>query len=123
VRENGLFILREVSERIALELFSYYYDTRLPTYVTFVVASILILLMWGTFMPIVNGITREGSHLVSFFGMINTNDVREISNKADKYLDNFILSFSDKIDEDENSSILYMQEDIPKIVTSTFNKL
>jgi hypothetical protein len=66
-----------------------------------IVGVVLTFIIVTTFLPILFGLKHDNREVMSFFGMVPTDDIKDLINKADEYLKEFIEKYSDKKEEND----------------------
>ncbi|EGR33302.1 PAS domain S-box family protein [Ichthyophthirius multifiliis] len=111
VTRNGLFILRQGSEDIAQELYDYYINQIMKYRTNFLTIMILgtslFIISQFILIPIVFQVLRTNTRVLSLFGMINIQEIKDLVQKCEKYSQQFLdeENFQEQQKEQQNIEI------------------
>ncbi|CAD8205602.1 unnamed protein product [Paramecium octaurelia] len=125
VVENGLDVLRNGSERIADKFYNFYYDqvdAQTSNAIIILIAALVIIVICEiVYVPIFMSIFKERKRLISYFGMITNDDIKNLIDQGDKFILDHITKFksSDDINQIEQPQ---QQQQQQHIIESSLNQ-
>ncbi|CAK86810.1 unnamed protein product (macronuclear) [Paramecium tetraurelia] len=103
VVENGLDVLRNGSERIADKFYDFYFEQvdsqTINAVIILITALVIIVICEVIYVPIFMSIFNERKRLISYFGMISNDDIKNLIDQGDTFIQDHITKFksSDEI--------------------------
>ena len=109
VVENGLGVLRRESEKLAERFFSIYFD-QIEKFMqdfrlVFILACVFVSGALFIIIPIVFKVMEANKRVLSLFGAVPQNDIKELSNRCDVFLATYLKNKEEKNDTETNSEV------------------
>lgn len=114
VQRNGLGILRRGNDYVASTYYDFYKnlcgDFEKKFQVIMILGIIFLILSICILIPIVFSVHRTNNRVLSLFGLIPLQEIRELANKCEKYIVNFLIEKENRKEiseeaEEENKNI------------------
>lgn len=113
VQKNGLGILRRGNDYVANIYYDFYRnlcgDFEKKFQVIMILGIIFLIISIFILIPIVFSVHRTNNRVLSLFGLIPLQEIRELANKCEKYILNFLIEKENRKEiteeiEDENKN-------------------
>ena len=110
LENNGLNVLRDGSIFIANRFYDFYYDltykSETKLRIIMILGIVFLTVAIGVLIPIVFSVQKTNNKVLSLFGIIPMIEIKELSDKCEKYINNFLEEKNNKEEINDKPSSL-----------------